>query len=363
MRYLYKIWSGYDGFTPRQIPARKETNGRLELGWKLYLDDVEPNDEVWVYFHGPHAFEDGVYLKGKIDEISANDRSVFLVITEESAVQPITAGVTSKRVADTVSQKNRQVFLYPQAWGDNEKCTALSTGSTCAEKRCELCDIWMGLPIIRQEEQKRPSRLTQEVIEFVTGYWVIPRRCFLYYENQRIRAEVIRSTELFYTFKLGHEELAYPLALGVYEALRNRGLTAVEAVVPIPLSPDKAELGELHRTRALAKQLSLLMGVPVRKMLSLAYPISKGRMIQAGWGTVDFEENYREAMCVDASAAAVTSILLVDDVVTRGSTLSVAAEAIKDRSPDVKITAALAGQMILKESVSDASRFLCDENG
>lgn len=274
MRYLYKIWSGYDGFTPTQIPNRKDSDGRLKLGWRRYLDVVEPEDEVWVYFHGRDAFEDGVYLKGILDDINVSDRRAFLVITEESTEQPLTAAVTSRRVAATVSQRYRQIFLYPQAWGDDETCTALSTGSTCAEKHCELCDIWMDLPIVRRQEQRRPSRLSPNVIEFVPGYWVIPSRCFLYSETHPILSEVKRSTELFYTFKLGAEKLAYPLGLGVYEALRNRGLTAFDAIVPIPLSPDKAHSGELHRTRALARQLSQFLGVPVREMLSLTQPIS-----------------------------------------------------------------------------------------
>ena len=55
-RFLYKIWSRYDGFTPTRIPDRGDGRGRLILGWTRYIDVIEAGAEVWVYFYGPHAF-------------------------------------------------------------------------------------------------------------------------------------------------------------------------------------------------------------------------------------------------------------------------------------------------------------------
>src|SRR3990172_7677500 len=63
MRFIYKINSAYDGFTPAKIPARLLAGKRIKLGWNRYVDVVDPGHEVWVYFRGPHRFEPGVYIK------------------------------------------------------------------------------------------------------------------------------------------------------------------------------------------------------------------------------------------------------------------------------------------------------------
>jgi hypothetical protein len=56
MRFIYKINSSYDGFTPSKSPKRLKSGRRIRLGWNHYIDVVDRNHEVWVYFHGPHAF-------------------------------------------------------------------------------------------------------------------------------------------------------------------------------------------------------------------------------------------------------------------------------------------------------------------
>jgi hypothetical protein len=63
VKYLFKINSGFDGFTPSQIPTRQR-DGQLTLGWPRYIEALEPGDEVWVYFLGRHRFTPGVYAIG-----------------------------------------------------------------------------------------------------------------------------------------------------------------------------------------------------------------------------------------------------------------------------------------------------------
>src|ERR1700729_2536258 len=50
VKFLYKIYSGYDGFQPARIDGRMIDGKTLRLGWDKYLDVVEPGAEVWVYF-------------------------------------------------------------------------------------------------------------------------------------------------------------------------------------------------------------------------------------------------------------------------------------------------------------------------
>jgi hypothetical protein len=61
-------------------------------------------------------------------------------------------------------------------------------------------------------------------------------------------------------FKVGDKELAYPLALGMYTGLSQRRLLDFDAVIPIPLSPDKEQAGEIHRTKLLGLEPARLLG-------------------------------------------------------------------------------------------------------
>ena len=68
----------------------------------------------------------------------------------------------------------------------------------------------------------------------------MPSRNFVYQQGERFNTGIRRTDELFRRFKTGEANLAFPLALGIREALATRELDSFEAVVPIPLSPDKA---------------------------------------------------------------------------------------------------------------------------
>ncbi|MCY3791461.1 MAG: hypothetical protein OXH63_22025 [Gemmatimonadetes bacterium] len=143
---------------------------------------------------------------------------------------------------------------------------------------------------------------------------------------------------------------AYPFALSMFEQLRQRDLLEFSYVVPIPLSPDKVEKREKHRTRVLARELGRLLAVDVREMLSLSSSISKRRMQAEGYSPAQFERQYCQALQAEIPADAVR-ILLVDDVMTRGSTAAQALCAIREQRPETAVVVATAGQMIVKEAV------------
>ena len=40
MKFLFKIWSNYDNFTPAAIPQRREPDGTVKLYWLRYIESV-----------------------------------------------------------------------------------------------------------------------------------------------------------------------------------------------------------------------------------------------------------------------------------------------------------------------------------
>jgi hypothetical protein len=300
-------------------------------------------DEVWIVFIG-RGFEHGVYVRGVVARIDVEKERVRLRVRESSTTNPL---ATSPALLAAVAVRYRQVFLWP---ADHELREVCHLGD-CAARHCLRCAVWTGLPRIDEGDYEAPAALRG--IRTVPAYWIIPPRCFLYYNGRRPAPWVQRSTDWFAAFKIGEQRYAFPLAAGIRAALKSRSERRFEAIIPIPLSPDKSEAGELHRTGALAGELSRLTGTPVRSYLRLTAPISKRRMMAQGYTPGEFQARYRERLQVDERVARLDRILLLDDVITKGSTLSVAVASIRAANPAVDIVVAAAGQMIVKTVVKN----------
>ena len=216
MRFLYKIHSSYDGFRPAVIPDRM--HGRqLRLGWRHYIDVVEIGWECWIYFHGPHRFENGVYIKGIVDSVDLDMEEVSLRVRDYDTNQPITPPELSERIAEVVAPRFRQVFLWPDEWTVAPQCQLES----CLSRRCGDCPIWAGLPLIANGDTTPPKRLRwSEFEDIVPAHWIVPRRCF----ESKILDEVCELTRRFTAFKCGEMAYAYPFALAIFEQLRRRNL-------------------------------------------------------------------------------------------------------------------------------------------
>ena len=210
MRFLYKIHSGYDGFRPAVLPDRMDGR-RLRLAWRHYIEVVETGWECWVYFHGPHKFENGVYAKGIVDGIDLAASEVSLRVREYKTDRPITSRKLSARVAEAVGTRYRQVFLWPDDWTVAPQCEVRA----CTAKQCGDCETWAKLPLIGEGEATTPSRLQWSTYEdVVAAHWIVPSRCY----ETRIRTEVRDLTRRFTEFKLGDMAYGFPFALSIFEA-------------------------------------------------------------------------------------------------------------------------------------------------
>jgi len=349
MKFPYKIHSGYDGFRPAVLPKRMH-DGKLRLGWRHYIDVVEKGWECWIYFHGPHRFENGVYAEGIVADIDLDASEVMLRVLRYDTSAPIRSAETSRQVAQVVkATRFRQVFLW------RKELTVECGLSACRRRECDDCQTWNQLPLIEREHARPPPRLQWSVYDdVVPAHWIEPRRCYA----GGIAPMVKRITRRFTDFKLGEMGYAYPFARAMFEQLRKRELIDFDYVVPIPLSPGKADKGEKHRTRFLAKELGRLLGVSTREMLGLSRSISKRSMQSCGHTTAKFEMKYRKALVVNDLPNDTRKVLLVDDVMTRGSTAAQALGAIRERNPEIRVVVATAGQMIVKAVVVDKSGFI-----
>jgi len=208
------------------------------------------------------------------------------------------------------------------------------------------------MPRVAPRALARPARLSPDFEAFVPGYWVIPPRNFIHQSGRRIRPEIQRTSDLFYRFKVGADELAVPLALGMREALVDRGLEQFDCIVPVPLSPDKQAAGELHRTGTLADELGRVLDVRRCDLLSLSEPTSK-RVLRGehGYTAGRFESTYGRRLLIEPEAERLTRLILLDDVCTEGSTLSACLDALHVINPGLEVVAATAGQMTVRAAV------------
>lgn len=158
MRFLYKIHSGYDGFSPAKIGERLDESGRLTLGWRRYLDAANRDDEVWVYFRGPHRFENSVYVKGRIDSIDFNTASVSLRVDDYDAEHPIVDSEAASRIAEVVSRRYQQVFVWPGRW-ESADCDVFGSRESCEARRCGLCGRWGAYAIVDEKSLSQLSKL------------------------------------------------------------------------------------------------------------------------------------------------------------------------------------------------------------
>ncbi len=355
MKFAYKINSSFDGFTPAVLPERMYRK-RLTLGWKRYIETVEMDAEVWIHFRGPDRWVDGVYAEGTVRRIDLDTREVVVRVDRYSTEEPLTDQKTSEAIARVVSTPYRQVFYLPDDLLRVFDCDINGDARSCAKRRCSQCVAWPRLPRVRDAELTLPSRLQGSKISgYAPAYWVIASRSWPVSGGRAARAGINDTTYVFKRFKTGTEKLAYPLARGIAAALQERDLETADFIVPIPLSPDKAKAGEFHRTLALAKELSQLLGIDVRQALHLDRPISKRALdLRAD----QFERRYAEALSCRGMRPRPTRVLLLDDVCTHGSTLAVATKAIQERVHDCEVVACTAGQMTVVEALADGEQLL-----
>ncbi|MFZ4587610.1 MAG: ComF family protein [Terrimicrobiaceae bacterium] len=134
--------------------------------------------------------------------------------------------------------------------------------------------------------------------------------------------------DLVHRLKYGREAwLARPMGKILCEGLADPRLAdfAPDALVPVPLHPRRQRERDFNQSALLALEISRASGVPVRKFLvRRRYTGTQTRLTRGGR-----RQNLRNAFALRKNAAvADMNLLLVDDVLTTGSTLDACAAVL-----------------------------------
>lgn len=135
--------------------------------------------------------------------------------------------------------------------------------------------------------------------------------------------------EMIHRLKYGGEIwLAVPLARWMLDGLSDPRLAGgrIEALVPVPLHPVRLREREFNQSALLASELSRLSGIPVIHALRRRRPT----VTQTKLDRKHRRQNLRDAFVLSKNADVTNlNLLLVDDVLTTGSTLDACALALR----------------------------------
>lgn len=142
-----------------------------------------------------------------------------------------------------------------------------------------------------------------------------------------------RETSRFYAFKAGDLAHVPVYARRIAAALRAADIADFDAVVPVPLSPDRAAAGAPHRTLALARALSRALGIPALELLRLTASVTKHGDLPPNPRPRDisaWQSRYAAALVAVPVPPRLRRILVVDDAVARGCTLATCIGALPE---------------------------------
>lgn len=137
------------------------------------------------------------------------------------------------------------------------------------------------------------------------------------------------------------DELAYARLLGdlLAERLDSASLEGVEALIAVPLFPDRYRQRGYNQAELLAEMLSKELGIPLIKQ---AVARIKSTPSQTHLNAEERRKNLKRAFAVDSSKlVGLRHVAIVDDVITTGATMQSLAQQIK-RQSDIKTVQAWA---------------------
>ncbi len=133
--------------------------------------------------------------------------------------------------------------------------------------------------------------------------------------------------ELVHLFKYrGMRPLSRPLGAWLAEVTRVEGLAECEAVVPLPLDPERRRARGYNQSELLAREVARRLGLP---LVPQACRRVRPTAPQAGLTRAQRRANVQGAFAADPRLVRNRTVLLVDDVMTTGATLNACARTLR----------------------------------
>jgi predicted amidophosphoribosyltransferase len=358
---LYRIDSRYDGFTPKEISNRAQ-KGYLTYNWNQYFDEVTRGDIVFTYFIGSSQPR-GIYLIAKAVKFP-NRNEVKAKVLDSVRDEPI---VAQEKIAEylplIINRPRGSVFTIPpfldgifdrilhdRVSSDIEISEDIDCHS-CFDKKtfpCDKCSIFDRDYVINWEKEVALKIPCYERV--VSPFWIIPYQS--HWTKTSIKNHII--SRIFYSFKAGYTYYSRLFARGIKKAINDDPVMRIvkfDYILGVPLSPEKIHHGEKDRVALVCTRLGKLMGVEYLPALSLSEHISR-REYRHSHTKTEFINDYSKRLRVcTAKSLQNKRILIIDDVITGGTTLQTICQKIKEIYPDCELFAATCGIFAKKPNV------------
>jgi len=136
-----------------------------------------------------------------------------------------------------------------------------------------------------------------------------------------------------YSFKNGNRgEYARFYGEKITEKLGDKILAMKgDALVPIPLHPEKFRKRGYNQAELLAKEISVRLGIPIRNDILIRIKNTDAQKHQGDFGR---QNNMKKAFHMVQNDVKLKTIILVDDVYTTGNTIDAAAKELREGGID-----------------------------
>lgn len=100
-----------------------------------------------------------------------------------------------------------------------------------------------------------------------------------------------------------------------------------DAVVPVPVSPDRLRKRGYNQAELIAKRVSLITGIPLRNDILIRV---KDTVAQKELGRSARQKNLKKAFKITGNVVELETIMVIDDIYTTGATISGIAGVLKE---------------------------------
>lgn len=133
----------------------------------------------------------------------------------------------------------------------------------------------------------------------------------------------------------GHKKMGVFLGRMLGAAMKNSVLAQADLVIPVPLHPKKERTRGYNQSSLIAQGVAEITGIPLHEKILYRQENTGSQTRRNRYERWENMENVF-GLCGDAKGYSDLSFLLVDDVVTTGSTLEACATTLK-RLPGTKV--------------------------